>query len=281
MISEFAPAKVNLALHVTAKRGDGFHLVDSLVVFADIGDHLSIETAARDQLEVTGLFAAGVPVGPENLVWKAANLFPDRPPLKITLEKNLPPASGIGGGTSDGAAIVRGLVRLLGREVPKASELTSLGADLPVCVTARPSRMAGIGEVVEPITNLPPFNSLLINPGVEVSTARVFGMLSRTDGKGLSPFPLADDRGEWLAYLHDQRNDMAMAAQSMVPKIGEALQALAGAKHCQLARMSGSGATVFGLFPDANSAAAAGRTIADHHKDWWIAPTMLVGSGDP
>ena len=155
MISEFAPAKVNLALHVTAKRGDGFHLVDSLVVFADIGDHLSIETAARDQLEVTGLFAAGVPVGPENLVWKAANLFPDRPPLKITLEKNLPPASGIGGGTSDGAAIVRGLVRLLGREVPKASELTSLGADLPVCVTARPSRMAGIGEVVEPITNLP------------------------------------------------------------------------------------------------------------------------------
>lgn len=281
MISEFAPAKVNLALHITAKRGDGFHLLDSLVVFADFGDLISLETATRDQLEVTGPFAAGVPVGPGNLVWKAANLFTDRPALKITLEKNLPPASGIGGGTSDGAAVVRGLARLLGRDVPKTSELTSLGADLPVCVIARPSRMAGIGEVVEPISNFPQFSALLINPGVEVSTARVFGMLSKTDDKGLSPFPLADDRGEWLAYLHDQRNDMAAAAQSLTPNIGEALQALAGAKHCQLARMSGSGATVFGLFPDAKSAKAAGEAIADRHKDWWVAPTTLSGSGDP
>lgn len=263
----FAPAKINLTLHITGQRTDGYHLLDSLVVFVDTGDQIVAHPAEASQLDVTGPFAQGVPTGPENLVMKAAEL--SSVPMALTLDKRLPPASGIGGGSTDAAATLKAAMRLGGAPL-SAEEILSLGADVPVCMRAAPARMRGVGEVVEPVT-LPALHMVLVNPRVEVSTPAVF---SRLEVKENAPMPetLPDfpDGISLVDWLSTQRNDLQTPAIRNAPEIGAALAALALAPEVLMVRMSGSGATCFGLFADRTSAEQAANQLAAANPWWWV-----------
>lgn len=272
----FAPAKVNLALHVTGRRVDGFHLLDSLVVFADLGDRLRVEPAEALSLEVTGPQATGVPGDPQNLVWRAAEWLGPGRGARIVLEKHLPAAAGIGGGSSDAAAALRVLARLWGVRLPAAGETKALGADVPVCLAARPARMRGIGEKLEPVPEVPPLALVLVNPGLGVSTPAVFGALESRDHPPLpAPEGWADAAAlaDWLAAT---RNDLEAPARGLVPEIGRVLRALAGQPRCLLARMSGSGATCFGLFAERAGAAGAALAIGAAEPGWWVRDCGLL-----
>lgn len=280
-IEEFAPAKVNLALHVTGQRADGYHLLDSLVVFAGTGDRLQVEPAADLSLRVTGPRAAGVPEGEENLVLRAARLL--GPPAglgaRIRLEKHLPAAAGIGGGSSDAAAALRALARLWQVPLPAPAATAVLGADLPVCLAPRAWRMQGIGERLAPAPELPPVWLVLVNPGVPVATPAVFRALERKDG---SPMPALLPRcadAETLAkFLAGLRNDLEAPARATEPKVTLALSALNAQRGCLIARMSGSGATCFGLFATPQGAEAAARTIARAAPGWWVADAPVLAA---
>ena len=246
-----APAKINLSLHVTGRRDDGYHLLDSLVVFADIGDRLWLSDADEMSLSVTGPFAEGVPEDGRNLVWKAAERAGRM--LSIRLEKNLPHGAGIGGGSSDAAAVLRW--------AGAGKNALDLGADVPVCLSNTPQRMRGIGEQLEPVA-VPECHLVLVNPGVHVPTPAVFRALERRDNAGMTP--MGDD---FIGWLGAQRNDLQEAAISVAPVIAEALATLDDAL---VARMSGSGATCFGLYPDADMAKAAAARIAAAQPGWWV-----------
>ena len=268
----FAPAKVNLALHVTGRRGDGYHLLDSIVVFAGAGDWLTLNASEALSLTVTGPRAAGVPADRRNLIWRAAELFPPGPGAAITLDKHLPHAGGIGGGSADAAAALCGLSDLWGLAMPGAEAILSLGADVPVCVAGCPMRMSGIGEVLTPLPPLPPLWLVLVNAGVEVPTGAVFSALARRENPALPALPTegwADAAGfaDWLCHT---RNDLEPPAHAQVPVIGDVLDRLAARPGCLMARMSGSGGTCFGLFGTESTAAEAAQAIAAAQPDWWV-----------
>ena len=278
-IEAFAPAKVNLALHVTGRRPDGYHLLDSLVVFADIGDRLRFEAAPDLTLEVSGPFAAGVPTDGANLVLKAAALMGGQG-ARITLEKLLPHGGGIGGGSSDAAATLRALTQLWEVPLPGPAAVLSLGADVPVCLMApAPQRMRGIGEDLTPVTALPEAHLVLVNPGVPVPTREVFARLAAgagTDNPGLSQMPEAADFDGFADWLAAQRNDLEAPAIALAPVIAEVLTQLRRLPDCALARMSGSGSTVFGLFADADAAGAAATRIAAEAPGWWVRAARIL-----
>lgn len=284
-IEAFAPAKVNLALHVTGRRGDGYHLLDSVVIFADVGDRLCFEPAADLSLSVGGPFAAGVPVDGANLVLRAAALMakPGRG-ARITLDKHLPHGGGIGGGSSDAAAALTALARLWDRPLPGAEAILPLGADLPVCLAApAPQRMQGIGEMLAPLPPLPEAHLVLANPGVAVPTGEVFARLAATAGTGnpgLTPLPEPLDFDSLAGWLARQRNDLEAPAMALAPAIRAALQAFGRQPECRLARMSGSGSTVFGLFAGAEDAAAAAARIAAAEPGWWVRAARALAPGD-
>jgi 4-diphosphocytidyl-2-C-methyl-D-erythritol kinase len=269
---ELAPAKINLTLHITGQRADGYHLLDSLVVFADLGDRLTMTAAMTPALAVVGPMAAGVPAGPENLVLRAAQLMGVA--LDIRLDKHLPAAAGIGGGSSDAAAVLRGVLALRPDKTLPLDNGLSLGADVPVCLPARAARMRGIGEQVTPVNALPPLHAVLANPRVAVSTAMIFRTLARKDNPSMpADLPSWADAAELAVWLAAQRNDMQEAAVAAVPVVGEVIAALAATQGCLLARMSGSGATCFGLFADADSAAEAAQSLAG--SGWWVKAVRL------
>jgi len=271
--TEHAPAKVNLALHVTGQRADGYHLLDSLVVFTQLGDMLRATAGAGISLSVTGPEAAGLSGEGDNLVLRAARLA-QADGLALELEKHLPVASGIGGGSSDAAAALRLIARHSGRPVP--GDCLTLGADLPVCLAAKPCRMRGIGEDVSCIPALPPMAMVLVNPRVGVATPAVFRALARKDNP-----PMPETLPEWrdfpgfVAWLSVQRNDLQAPACAAVPAIADVIAELAGA-GAALARMSGSGATCFGLFPDLGTAKQAATLIARAQPGWWVRATALL-----
>ena len=273
-LSEAAPAKLNLHLHVTARRDDGYHLLDSLVAFAEIGDLLSAVPAETLSLHVAGPFASALAGEPDNLVLRAARALATEAGVParagLVLEKNLPVASGIGGGSADAAAALRLLCRLwrlsLGPEVLRHLALR-LGADVPVCLDGRTARMGGIGERLERGPALPSCGIVLANPGLAVSTADVF---RARRGPWSSPASLPDgwsDAAAMAADLRPLHNDLEAAAVTLCPSIGEVLAILAAAPGCLLARMSGSGATCFGLFPD-NAAARSALGLLQR-PGWW------------
>ena len=282
--SEFAPAKVNLALHVTGRRGDGYHLLDSIVVFLALGDRLHVAPAEHVTLAVTGPLGAGVPVD-GNLVLRAAAALAQAagrscPGASLTLDKHIPAAAGLGGGSSDAAAALRALNRLWGIGLDPAGLRRlgeTIGADVPVCVAPAGARMAGIGECVTPLPALPEFHVLLVNPGCSLATAAVFAGLVDPDNPGLPELP-----GRWrgmahlVEYLARCRNDLAAPAIAAAPAIQEVLAALAAEPACLLARMSGSGATCFGLFATAEDAAAARAGLARSHPGWWVAAARTL-----
>ncbi len=280
-VEGFAPAKVNLALHVTGRREDGYHLLDSLVVFADVGDRLTAMADAALSLHVTGPRAAGVPTDAGNLVLRAAALLGAGRGARIVLEKHLPAAAGIGGGSSDAAAALRVLARLWGLPLPDATAVLALGADVPVCLSARPARMRGIGEALGPLPPLPPLWLVLVNPGVPVPTGPVFAALARRDNAPLPPtLPRLGDAGMLAAWLRTCRNDLEPPACALVPAVGQVLSALAVQRGCLLARMSGSGATCFGLFATASGAAAAAAALRAAAPGWWVADAGLAAPQD-
>ncbi len=253
-MTESAPAKINLYLHVVGQRPDGYHLLDSLVVFAEAGDRLSAVGAPDLSLVVTGPFATGLHGEADNLVLRAARALAAELRVfaagRITLEKNLPIASGIGGGSADAAATLRLLCRLWG--IVPGQQLDrialALGADVPVCLHGRPAHMSGIGERLRPAPVLPAAGMVLINPGIGVSTPAVFR--ART-GEYSRPAALPEawpDAASLAATLHATRNDLQPAARQLAPVIGDVLEALTADRTCLLARMSGSGATCFGLY---------------------------------
>ncbi|MEM7211286.1 MAG: 4-(cytidine 5'-diphospho)-2-C-methyl-D-erythritol kinase [Pseudomonadota bacterium] len=270
---EQAPAKVNLYLHLCGQREDGYHLLDSLAVFPDISDTVSFETAPDLSLQITGPEAGALTADEDNLVLRAArNLAIASGNVcgaRLTLQKNLPVASGIGGGSSDAAAALRLLSRHWRCDVPGAIALR-IGADVPVCLCAPdPTRMRGIGEVLTSVPTLPRFGILLVNPRVEVPTPAVFKAV--TD-KNPRPGPSMPERfggfQELVAWLKLQRNDLQPAAEGICTEVGQVLTALAEAP---LSRMSGSGATCFGLYPSKEDAARAGAHLRAKNPDWWIA----------
>ncbi len=276
--SELAPAKINLTLHVTGQRSDGYHLLDSLVVFTEIGDTLSARKLQGLSLSITGPESAGLGAGADNLVLRAARLI-GASDLAFTLEKCLPLASGIGGGSSDAAACLRLVARLRGLAMPTTRAVLGLGADVPVCLTPRTCRMQGIGEAVTPLPTLPSFWLVLVDPRVEVPTPKVFRALAQRDNAPmpatLPPWRQADDLFEFLA---EQRNDLQAPACQIAPQITQVLQALSGTGGCALSRMSGSGATCFGLFASQDAAQQAEAALKAAYPGWWVAATGLVAA---
>ena len=262
---QLAPAKINLALHVVGQRADGYHLLDSLVVFTAAGDRVAV-AAGGPSLTVTGPFAGGVPADGTNLCLRAAHAV--GMDAAITLHKALPVASGIGGGSADAAAVLRALGR-----VPDRPE--TLGADVPVCLLSQPALMRGVGEVIIPVSGLPVLHLVLVNPGVALSTPAVFAALQRRHNPPLPDLPAGAGATGLVAWLAACRNDLQPPAIGLAPGIADALDALT-AYGALLARMSGSGATCFGVFPDAGAAAAAASFIAAAQPGWWVTATPTL-----
>jgi 4-diphosphocytidyl-2-C-methyl-D-erythritol kinase len=285
---EYAPAKLNLYLHVLGRDHRTYHLLDSLVAFADAADIVRASTANRFSLRIEGPYGAGLEADERNLVWRAAmalgELAGRRPDYAVTLTKNLPVASGIGGGSSDAAAMLRLLCREWGLN-PLAPEIKglakSLGEDVPVCLAARSTYMGGTGEILEPCPlPLPDVPIVLINPGVAVPTKDVFAhrrgsfsMAARLRGWPTNVEELADE-------LRPLANDLAASAIELAPAIGTVLGRLETAADCLLARMLGSGATCYGLFATHASALRFAERARSAHPGWWVHAGRLIDSLD-
>lgn len=279
-----APAKINLALHVTGQRADGYHLLDSLVTFAEFGDELSIDAAAADTLGIDGPFAAQLQDAETNLVIRARDALRTLavgrpcPPVAIQLTKNLPIASGLGGGSGDAAAALHGLNehwRLsLSVDALRGAGL-ALGADVPMCLAGRPLRATGIGDEITLLDGFPALDLVLVNPGLEVSTPAIFKALQNKKNRTMSSKANLASFHAACEFLSAQHNDLQRPAMALVPAIADCLSALQE-NGAMLARMSGSGATCFGIFTNAANAARAARNINAKHPTWWCLATRSI-----
>jgi 4-diphosphocytidyl-2-C-methyl-D-erythritol kinase len=278
-----APAKINLTLHVLGRRADGYHDLESLVAFAGTGDDLRLEPGAALALHVEGPTAPLAGSNSDNLVLKAARLLIERVEgLKVGtfhLTKRLPVAAGIGGGSSDAAAALRLLARINGMPLshPALREAARLtGADVPVCLEPRARMMRGAGEELGPVLTLPRLFAVLVNPRVPVGTPVVFKTLGLQPGQDLAgaSHPNVEPNAV-IDALKNARNDLEPPALTIQPLIGEALDLLRRTKGCHLARMSGSGATVFGLYDSCEIAAEAAKAVRRERPDWWVKATSL------
>ena len=285
---ENAPAKVNLTLRVLGRRADGYHELESLVAFAEVGDRLSFAPGGELALTVRGPNAAQAGEGADNLVLKAAQAFAVRVAGiglgAFDLDKRLPVAAGLGGGSADAAAALRLLARA--NNIPgddgrlyDAARVT--GADVPVCLEPRPRLMRGIGEILSAPLKLPALPVVLANPGVALPTKSVFAGWRRVDPQALTldvaSLAKITSRDEYLQLLATQGNDLEHAAIDVAPVIAEVLVALRSLAGCRLARMSGSGATCFALFSSAAAAIEAAKALSDKYPQWWVRPSALGG----
>jgi 4-diphosphocytidyl-2-C-methyl-D-erythritol kinase len=285
-LAEFAPAKVNLTLAVLGRRTDGFHLLDSLVAFAGIGDRLTLVPGQELALAVRGENAAGAGSLDDNLVLKAARaLRREVPGLKLgrfTLDKRLPVAAGLGGGSADAGAALRLLARanrLMRDDARLMRAARKVGADVPVCVDPSPRRMQGIGERLSGPLAIPPLPAVLVNPGVALPTRDVFTALGLPAGrrkkKAVRAQQLPRQANALVEWLAGGTNELEAPAIGLRPEIARVLAALRREPGCRLARMSGSGATCFGLFASSRAASAAARGLAKSHPRWWVRATVL------
>lgn len=288
-VEVFAPAKINLTLHITGQRADGYHELDSLVAFADVGDTIRISefsspvsSGQKGVISVSGSESGGVPQGADNIVAKALDfVILDRIGPDVSLEKNLPLSSGIGGGSSDAAATIRAIA--YGRDMDSA-QLRSpgflerlskeIGADVPVCLDPRPWRATGIGEKLAPV-QLPKLFAVLVNPRVQVSTPQVFGRLeSRSNGPMGWP-PDTRSVAAFCDWLNTNRNDLEEPARQVAPAIDDVLRRLRKLPGVLLVRMSGSGATCFGIFETAEAAKEAEEGVKWFEPSWWVRAVTL------
>ena len=285
MIVEAAPAKINLFLHVGAKRGDGFHPLQSLAVFTQLGDVLAMEAAPELSLTVEGPFAKGLDGEGDNLVLRAARALQEYTlsSARLTLTKNLPVASGIGGGSADAAAALRGLRQLWNLKKDDSALqgiAAGLGSDIPACLLSAPCFMEGRGEILRATEFMPRIPLLLVNPGVAVPTKDVFASLNQRSGVEMAlPRGRFGDTADLLRFLETTRNDLEEPARRLQPVIGEVLTAIAALPGALLARMSGSGATCFGIFADDDCCRRAAEILKEAAPGWWIAPTFVPETG--
>jgi len=290
MLREFAPAKINLYLHVTGRRTDGYHMLDSLVAFAGVGDEIRLEAAPRLDFIIDGPQAAALKKEPadQNLAVRAAQelagLAGKTPDVRLTLIKNLPVASGIGGGSSDAAASLRALALhwKIAADDPRLSDAAGrCGQDVLVCLKTESCYITADGTASGP--ELPLCHIVLANPGKSLATTNVY-QACRDSGAGFSnPAPLEkapEDPLQLAQMLKLRGNDLAAPALRLMPEIKIVLETLGAADHCLLARMSGSGATCFGLFPNRDSARRAASVILAAHTDWWVVQTYIPGRRD-
>lgn len=288
LFKTLCPAKINLFLHILGKRADNYHILESLVTFADVGDELSF--SANDNpliLEITGPYAselAGFAVS-DNLIMKAARQFARHFDIEIVgsfkLVKNLPVASGIGGGSSNAAMAIKLLMQAYNKQGDIDDMLLKLGADVPVCFGGKNVIMSGIGEDLLEWPNLPELNAVLVNPNQAVSTAKIFTELNAKND--IAAYRFADrpahkiaDTQEMVEFLKNQTNDMQAAAIGICPEIGTILQALNECDDAMFAQMSGSGATCFVIFNTAAQAQLAARKLVRAHPNWWVEPTKFA-----
>jgi 4-diphosphocytidyl-2-C-methyl-D-erythritol kinase len=283
---EHAPAKVNLTLAVIGRRADGYHDIESLVAFAGVGDTIAFTPGRELALTVRGPTAPAAGPLADNLVLKAARALAERVNgLKwgrFVLSKRLPAAAGIGGGSSDAGAALRLLAAAnrLGHDDPRLHEAAgAIGADVPVCLDPLARIMRGRGEILSEPLAVPRLPAVLANPGIALSTRAVFAKLVFTAGCGprsaCASESVALDRDGYLSYLTSQTNDLEAPARAIEPAVGETLAALRAISGCRLARMSGSGATCFGLFDSTRAAAATAKALRERHPGWWIRATTI------
>lgn len=275
MVEELAPAKINLALHVRRRRPDGYHELETLFAFLRHGDTVCVSPSATPGFTLTGPFGASLAVESDNLVTRAATAFVAAfggGPFAITLDKHLPIASGIGGGSADAAATLRACARLGGMAVddPRLFAIAeTLGADVPACLLGRSAIGTGKGEQLAPIDGMGGVPVLLVNPGVGVSTAAVFRAWDGVDRGGITG-------GSLQARALAGRNDLERAARAIAPVIDTVIERLAEAPGVMLARMSGSGATCFALFDDPSACTAAAAAIREEQPTWWCLESALA-----
>lgn len=283
LLVETAPAKINLTLRIVGRRADGYHDLESLVGFAEVADRLTLAPQGETALALSGPFAAACGTDADNLVGKAVAALSARfPGLKtgsFRLDKQLPVAAGLGGGSSDAGAALRLLARL--NEISPTDERLAaaafaVGADVPVCVEAKARTMRGLGEILSPPLKLPALPTLMVNPGVPLPTRNVFAAYARLPGDTapLGEVPTAFD--VLIDFLAAQGNDLTAAAIACAPQVEAVLAALRGLAGVRLVRMSGSGPTCFALFSTAEDAAAAARRLAAERADWWVRATMIA-----
>jgi len=281
--AEKAPAKINLTLRVLGRRADGYHDIESLVAFAGVGDALTFTPGEDLALTVGGPTAAAAGDVANNLVLTAAHALAERVAGlrlgRFTLSKRLPVAAGLGGGSADAAAALRLLARAnsLAPDDPNLVQAArATGADVPVCLDPRTRRMRGIGDILSDPLDLPRLFALLVNPGVAVATADVFAALAAPPAGQSAPAALPEGDA-LLAEVARGRNDLEAPAIELEPAIAVVLAVLRKLPGCRLARMSGSGATCFGLFDSSRAASAAARTLRVGYPAWWVRSTVLGG----
>jgi len=279
-----AYAKINLYLHVTGRRSDGYHLLDSVVSFVNVYDEIEISPSENIILEVTGEFADDIGRASDNLIIKAANLLAARSSVKqgarIKLIKNLPPAGGIGGGSADAATTLK-LLNKLWKQKFSTDELAKmslkLGADLPMCIVGKSAHISGIGDKIEPINRLPEGYVVLVNPKTEVKSAKIYKMgMKSFSGKLKNDIKSGMSLKEMAEALKQSQNDLAMNAAMAAPNILDVLEQIRKNETRLLARMTGSGATCFGLFANEEDAAEAAEKITLHNKNWWVRSAPLI-----
>lgn len=279
------PAKINLFLHVLGNSSNGYHELESLVAFTEVGDDLLIEPADKLTFALKGPFSNKLLLNESNLVVQAAQLmgkgFKSLPGAKITLEKNLPIASGIGGGSADAAAVFSALNVFwrIGKTNKELAALgLSLGADVPVCIYGKTAFLGGIGEIIEPAPELPSMGVLLVNPNLSLSTASVFSSFDSAFSKANNKIESWLNLQNFITYLQEKRNDLELSAKRLAPEINEVLNVLENEPNCLLARLSGSGATCFGLFSSSDGAKKGKQSISQKHQEWWVRDTKFISS---
>lgn len=289
LITVFAPAKVNLYLHVTGRLDNGYHTLDSLIAFADIGDAVDIEPSPDFEFRVNGPYAkifnpkeTDASPNSSNLVvqatWALAQAAQKTPNVRITLKKNLPLAAGLGGGSADAAAALWGLCEWWG--IPRTAHylpglMARLGADIPVCLNCRAARVCGIGDIIDPAPAMSETPVVLVNPGVHCPTPEVFSLFSGAFRQPQSLPQNLESFADLVRFLQANHNDLQDAARKIAPGISAALKILGAQKECAFAAMSGSGATCFGIFEKESEAKKAARAIAQKHPGWWVKPGWL------
>ena len=274
-----AKAKVNLALHVVGQRPDKLHLLDSIVAFPEYGDELLFETADQVSLSITGPFGKLLEqqtINVPNIILEAVKLLNTKNRgVRIQLIKNLPPASGVGGGSSNAAVTLKLLSCLWKEKMPKLKKILELGADVPVCLSNKFQRMQGIGETLTTLDPPPSIWIVLVNPGIKISTATIFNQLENKENGKLEALPTFPNKDNFFKYLLRQRNDLETVTLNLFPEVGVILKRISDTPNCKFFRMSGSGATCFGLYEERTHAQEAEQLLKKCFPNAWTISTTL------
>jgi len=282
IISSIAPAKINLFLHVTGKRPDNYHLINSIFAFSEFGDKIKICESQKDELLITGEFSNQIEDSLDNLVFKTADIIREQynieKPIKIHLEKNIPVGAGMGGGSSDAASTAKLLRKLWNLDIADselASLLLPIGADIPPCVHGKLSFISGIGEEIHSLALDNKLSILLVNPMIHITTADIFKMGIENYSTNIEISDIPKTEKELILWLQNKNNDLENNAIDLFPEVGNLINEISNLDNCMLARMSGSGSTCFGIFNNIDDAKNAANVIKDIYPDYWVVTSVF------